>query len=167
MKTMLKDKAPDDLVNDQLKKVLEPFSGEMSDIPLGHLASGTGLSRGAVYFVHCSQHDRIPDALPRLPKAIEGGFQHRPLSWGFDFFSAGVGSFELLGAVTGIRATKGEIVAVGRRSGHEIPPVEELYPDLDIPAIFARARELNDCANDSEAISRVLDEPVQVVHQAE
>jgi hypothetical protein len=49
----------------------------------------------------------------------------------------------------------------------EVRPAPELYPDLDLDRIRARAAELSTASSDSEAVSAVLGRSVQIVHQEE
>jgi hypothetical protein len=49
----------------------------------------------------------------------------------------------------------------------KLRPAQELYPDLDFERIRARVDELRGTSSDSEAVSRILGQSVQVVHQPE
>lgn len=154
MTVMLKSDFSGQEAEQRLEKVVDVV-GDLPDIPLGHLTSGTGLSRGMVYV---------------LTKSTECDHWPRPASWDIDTFISGGSGYELIGAISGVKAPKGEVITTGwskHRAQDKTSLAEEHYPDLDIAGIVSRGRELRKCATDSAAVSRVVDKPVQIVHQPE
>lgn len=167
MNLMLKANALDFEVDKTSRKSISSI-GAGETIPVSTWGPSIS-SIGAAYLLRFGQTAFLADDYKRSSAKTAMGDCPGDV-WEMRYFSGSKGAFGLLELMKGVELPKEAIWHLEKSSlqaRRQLRPAPELYPDLDIAGIEARARELRECATDSEAISQVLNQPVQVVHQAE